>query len=217
MDLAFIAYVICRLIFGAILKFFFQHGGFLHDCADGVIGGILSLFSSAVVIFFIFVCVRIAGTVQEINYVTSISQPGIESATNVFPAWPKSTTWRSQIESIPFAADLFDHVEPFSRREHRNLTALILLKKSAFVNAFMKEREDTKGLVEHPAIEELSQNPDILALIEKGDRVGLVLNPEIKLVASDPELRTQLQEMNVERTVTDLVDLIPEASMKGRE
>ncbi len=215
--LAFLVYVICRLIFGGILKVFFRHGGFLHDCSDGVIGGILSFFSSAVVIFFIFVCIRIAGTVQELNYLASISQPGIERATNKFPEWPRSSVWRSQLESIPFASEVFDRVEIFSRKENRNMAALLLLKKSAFINTFLKEREDTKDLVEEPRIEELSKNLDVLALIKEGDRVSLVLNPELRALAADGKLKSQLQEMDVEKTVTDLIDLIPEASMKGRE
>ena len=211
---AIVVYFISVLIFGAVFRFLFRHGGFLHDCSDGIIGGLLSLFPSLLVVFFVFVCLRMTGTVMELNYVGSISQPNVQEATNKFPAWPKLTVWRNQLESIPGAAPLFDAVDPFSRRENRNLAALLLMKQRVFLSNYLGTRDDSIDLLEDPAFEALMEDKIIFKKLENHDRIGLVMNSDLQKAAKESSLRGNLRDWNLRDVVEDLIELLPNASMK---
>ena len=65
---ALFVFLIVRIIGGFILKSILGPEGFMHSLVDGAPGGILSLFPSFVIVLFLFTCIRISGTLHELNY-----------------------------------------------------------------------------------------------------------------------------------------------------
>ena len=205
-SLAFVVvYVMARLVFGAVFKWLFNPDGFLNEFADGIPGGVLSILPSLVVVFFIFCCVRIAGTVQELNYTASLSQAGIEEQDAKVPAYPFSAAWRNGVESVPFLAPVLDSVDPFSHRGHRNAAALVMVQGSAAFSRFAENQKETADLIVEPELEALRNDAEVSDALAKQDRIGLVLNPDMRAFASTPGVRNQLAAMNLRRVLEDFV------------
>lgn len=209
---ALVVYVIARLIAGAVFKWVFNSDGFLSDFAEGIPGGVISFLPSLVVVFFIFCCVRIAGTVQELNYTASLSQTGIIERGGRIPDYPFSAGWRNGIESVPLVAPILDLVDPFSNRSNRNTAALVTIKGSTAFRLFAEKQKETADLIANPGIEALHSNPEVFAAVTQQDRMGLVLNPDIKEFASTPGLTDDLAKMDLREVLGDFVkSLEPEA------
>lgn len=206
---ACLIYVLVRLMAGIVVNRLMNPDSWLHFLADGIPAGILSLFPSLVVVSFFFVCVRMMGTIRELDYVASVSQPGIEKAVMRFPNWPMTTRWRDSLEKAPCLADLFDVVEPLSRRQNRNLAALILMDHSHFVSSFLARQSDVATLLERPEIVALSQNKAVLRAIEAHDQPGLVLADPLRKTASDPAVKFNLQTLKIRKLVESFVDSLP--------
>lgn len=202
---AAIVYVIARLISGAVFKWLFNRDGFLGEFAEGIPGGVISFLPSMVVVFFIFCCVRIAGTVQELNYAASLSQPGIAQRGGNIPAYPFSAGWRNGIESVPMVAPVLDLIDPFSNRGNRNTAALVIAHGSAGLKGFAENQKETADLIVNPGIETLRSNPEVHEAVTKQDRMGLVLNADLREFASTPGLNDNLAAMDLKRVLEDFV------------
>ena len=83
-----LVFIVLRLILAFALKHLFNPDSPLHPLVDGTPGGFLSIFPSLVAVFLFFTCVRAAGTVQELNYVDSLAQTGIERMAGKIPPPP---------------------------------------------------------------------------------------------------------------------------------
>jgi len=209
--LAFLVYVISRVILGFVFKSVFNPDGWFHWAVDGLPGGILSLFPSAVVLFFLFNCVRVAGTVQELNYIDSLSRDGISEMGGRIPPYPLSSTWRDGIESIPFLAPALDLIDPFSHRGNRNAAALTLASTSNFLKPYLRSRPETAVLVEMPVWEQLSTQPGVAKAAEKLDRLALVTDPAIQTAAADPGISGELRRLVLRPAVDAFVASIEPA------
>lgn len=193
--LAFLGYVISRVIFGFAFNAFFNRDGWFHWAVDGIPGGILSLFPSAVVLFFLFNCIRVAGTVQELNYIDSLSRDGISEMGGRIPPYPLSATWRNGIESLPFLAPTLDFIDPYSHRGKRNAAALTLAASSNFLKPYLLTRPETATLVEMPVWEQLTTQPGVATAVAKLDRLALVVEPALEKAASDPVIARDLRQL----------------------
>ena len=202
---AAVVYVIARLISGAVFKWLFNSDGFLSSLVDGIPGGVISFFPSMVVVFFIFCCVRIAGTVQELNYTASLSQPGIIQRAGNIPAYPFSAEWRSGIESVPLVAPILDLIDPFSNRSNRNAAALVIAQGSGALKRFAENQRETADLIVNPGIEALRNNTEVYDAVTKQDRMGLVLNADLREFASTSDLTDDLATMDLRRVLEGFV------------
>lgn len=185
-----LVFVVLRFIFAFAFKQMFNADSPLHALADGTAGGILSLFPSFVAVFLFFTCVRAAGTVQELNYVDSLTQPGIEQMGGKIPSPPPSIPWRNAVESLPFLAPLLDQTDPFSHRRARNAAALALIARSVDLNRFLAQHPDTAALLEAEEWKLLAADPEVEKAIAGRDRVALVTAPAVQRAAAEyPEPR----------------------------
>ena len=156
-------------------------------------------------VFFLFCCFRIAGTVQELNYTASLSQAGIVQRGGNIPAYPFSGGWRDGIESVPLVAPVLDLVDPFSNRANRNAAALVIARGSADLRPFAESQKETADLIVNPGIETLRTNAEVYATVMKQDRMGLVLNSDLRAFASTPGVRDDLARMDLRRVLEDFV------------
>ena len=209
--LAFLVYVISRVIFSLVFKSVFNPDGWFHWAVDGIPGGILSLFPSAVVLFFLFNCIRVAGTVQELNYIDSLSRDGISEMGGRIPPYPLSSIWRNGIESVPFVAPALDLIDPFSHRGNRNAAALVLASTSNFLKPYLLTRPETALLVEMPLWEQLSTQPGVAKAAEKLDRRALVIEPAVQSAAADPVTSGELHRLVLRPAVAAFVASIEPA------
>ena len=95
-----LVFIVLRLILAFALKHLFNPDSPLHPLVDGTPGGFLSIFPSLVAVFLFFTCVRAAGTVQELNYVDSLAQTGIERMAGKIPPPPPSGSAKTPVASI---------------------------------------------------------------------------------------------------------------------
>jgi hypothetical protein len=209
--LTFLVYVISRVILGFVFKSIFNPDGWFHWAVDGLPGGILSLFPSAVVLFFLFNCIRVAGTVQELNYIDSLSRDGISEMGGRIPPYPLSANWRNGIESVPFVAPALDLIDPFSHRGNRNAAALVLASTSNFLKPYLRSRPETAVLVEMPVWEQLATQPGVAKAVEKLDRLALVIDPAVQAAAADPVISGELRRLVLRPAVDAFVASIEPA------
>ena len=206
---AFFAYLISRLIAGSIVKAFFDPDGWFNGMANGFFGGVISLFPSLVVVLFLFVCVRVAGTYEELNYVRSLSHPGIEQSKMEFPDWPLSTHWRDNLERIPLFSSIFDSIEPFSRRKNRNLAALVTMKRSGYINSFLSNQTGVGPLINLLEVDRLCGEKSVSKALARGDSLGLVFAPVLQNAASSSDLKSDLQKLEIRKLVSDIIASLP--------
>lgn len=193
------AYVFVLVVVGWLLKVAFARDGWFHWMGHGLLGGFLSLFPAAVTVFFLFWCARVGGTVVELNYVALVSRPDIENYAGGIRPMPFPVRWRDTVESVPFVARLFDGVDPFSNRSHRNAAALAVMAESPLLSAFLLEDPETEALVGSPAVREAIRDPAVVERIHSGDRVGLVLSSSFRTLAANREIAPDLRRMRPER------------------
>lgn len=135
--LAFLVYGVSGIILRILVKRAFNPDTWLHPLVEGIPGGMVSLFPSAVVVFFLFNCIRVAGTLQELNYVDSLARDGVKDMGGLIPGYPVSSSWRNGVESVPLVAPALDLIDPFSNRANRNAAALVIVSKSEYMKAYL--------------------------------------------------------------------------------
>lgn len=207
--LAIIVFFIAWAIFGFILRFLFNPDSFLHPLADGIPGGLLSLFASIVMAFIIFTGTRITGTLFELNYIASIAHPDIVKADlNKLPEPHKFTLWRNTIEKIPMLADLLDQCDPFSRREHRNFGAVTLFSSNQPSREFSEGSSQMAGILDNSLVLQLIESEEMARQNRLNDRVSHVLSRDAIELANDPELKNRLKNLKIDRHVDEFVQYL---------
>ena len=206
--IALVAFVIVRVAGGMIFKKLLGRDSWLHGLSDGIGGGIVSLFPSILVVLFLFACIRVGGTVLELNYIASVSRDGIADMGGKIPSYPLAAKWRNSIESVPGIAALLDRVDLFSNRCHRRTAAFALMNQSSLVRAHLLVQPDTADIASDEKIVSLSRDPDVHRAIESQNRVELVLAPRVLEVASDETLAPPLRRVVLAPIVESFVDSI---------
>lgn len=215
--LALLTYIGGYFVFRGIVKYVFNPDTWLHSFSDGIFGGILSLFPSAVAIFFLFSCVRIAGTVQELNYAASISQDGIESMGGNIPPIPMMVSWRNGIEQIPFAAMTLDALDPFSNRQYRKAAAFLMMTGSGSVRSYLLSRDDTRLAASSPELSALRRDVDLRRALEGQDRLGVVLNRKLQEFAKESDVAEYIRDVRLEPVLQGFVDSLPRPEIPPAE
>ena len=182
-----LAFIALRFIFAFAFKHIFNADSPLHGLVDGTAGGILSLFPSLVAVFLFFTCVRAAGTVQELNYIDSLAQPGVERMAGKVPSPPPSIMWRNSVEALPFLAPLLDQTDPFSHRRARNVAALTLISRSVALQSHLLAEPDFAELLESERWKQLAVDSDVEKSLASRDRVALVTAPAVQQAAGEFE------------------------------
>jgi hypothetical protein len=192
---ALAVFITARIFGGIFIKKLFNPDSPLHRLVDGVPGGILSIGPSLVTLVLFFTCVRAAGTVQELNYLDSLAQPGLDRAGGHFPPPPPSIAWRNALERLPFVADLLDRIDPFSRRAPRHAAAMLIVSGSVELRAYLLGRPATGILLESKRWPALATDPTVAAAREQRDRVALVTAPAMQAAALEADLRPALEAL----------------------
>lgn len=208
---ALVAFIAVRIVGGFLVKESLGPGSWLHSLSDGVGGGILSLFPAVLTVLFLFGCLRVAGTVLELNYLASISREGISSMGGNIPPYPLTARWRNSTEAIPGVAPLLDRIDPFSNRANRNAAAFVLMGQSSLVRSHLLARPETADLAADETLIELIREPVVHEAVESQDRVDLVLSPPVRNAASDSELEMPLRRLVLRPAVESFVDSLKPA------
>lgn len=202
---AFFLYIVLRILGAWGFRRLLGPDSRLHFLAEGTGGAIASLLPSLVVIGFLFLCFRIAGTVQELNYVASLSRERITGMGGKIPPYPRSAAWRNRIEDLPVVPGLLDRVDPFSHRGARNTAALVMMDRVTTTRNVLRDHSETETLSREPAFEPLSEEPGIAEALEEQDRVALVLHPEIQRIGRDSRLSGPLERLHLRAVLEDFV------------
>lgn len=202
---ALVVFVFTRIIAGFFFKAILGPEGFLHAMSDGVAGGILSLIPSLVMVVFLFTCIRISGTVHELNYAASLSRDGVEELADQIPPYPWTGKWRDGVESIPFMAPALDLIDPFSNRANRNSAAFSIMNQSSLIRAHLLSQPDSAKIASNEKIIAMNREGSLLKALQSHDRVALVMNPEVKEIASDPVLNPLLKSLELRPVLVSYV------------
>lgn len=203
MVLAVVLFLVLRISLSPAITRFFNPDSQFHRFVDGNGGGFLSLLPSLVAVFVFFTCLRAAGTVQELNYIDSLTQEGIEGAK--VPAYPFTARWRNGIERIPFLVPLLDATDPFSRRASRNAAVFVLAQKGEALRTFLASRPETERIIRGPRWAQLLEDPAVEPSLTSLDRVGLVLSPPVVELAHDPAAAEILAPLQFAPILQDFV------------
>lgn len=195
--IAVVVLIVVRLIAGWVFKAMLGQDGPLHMMVDGIGGGILSLIPSLAVILFLFTCIRIAGTLHELNYAASLSRDEAAEMGGKIPPYPWTGRWRNSVESIPFVAMGLDWVDPFSNRRNRNAAAFVTMNQSSLLRSYLLSQPDSAELAEAKSLIDLNREPKIHRAVEDHDRVALVLDPNIRETAADPGVSWKLRDLDL--------------------
>lgn len=210
--LAALLFLISRFIFSAILRALFNRDGFLHPLSDGIGGGLLSIGPSLLTVVVFFLCVRLAGTVLELNYIDSLARPGITAMGGSIPPYPMSVRWRDGLDSLPFLGDGLDLVDPISRRGPRNVAALVLALDGPSLQIHLKREIETGPLAElSDSWAEVAADPAVARANEKMDRVALLIAPAVQDAAEDLAIRRKLRRLVLRPTISEFVKSIEPA------
>jgi len=197
---ALVGYLIARIVLGWFFKMALGPDSPFHWFVDGVPGGMLSVIPSLVVVFFLFTCTRVAGTLLELNYAASLAQEGLEreKVAKRLPPYPFAAKWRNVIEGVPLLAPALDLVDPFSHRANRNAAALVIMTRSSSLGDYLGEREATAELVETEEFDQvIDESEAVRTALEEHDRIALVTAPAIAEVAEDPEMVDELRRLKL--------------------
>ena len=206
--LAFLVYGVSGIILRILVKRAFNPDTWLHPLVEGIPGGMVSLFPSAVVVFFLFNCIRVAGTLQELNYVDSLARDGVKDMGGLIPGYPVSSSWRNGVESVPLVAPALDLIDPFSNRANRNAAALVIVSKSEYMKAYLSTLPESAELVEMSGWRDLLSEPAVTLALDKLDRVALVLAPPIRAAARESGSR-ELKNLMLQPLLKGFVESIP--------
>jgi len=206
--LAFLVYGVSGIILRILVKRAFNPDTWLHPLVEGIPGGMVSLFPSAVVVFFLFNCIRVAGTLQELNYVDSLARDGVKDMGGLIPGYPVSSSWRNGVESVPLVAPALDLIDPFSNRANRNAAALVIVSKSEYMKAYLSTLPESAELVEMSGWRDLLSEPAVTLALEKLDQVALVLAPPIRAAARESGSR-ELKNLMLQPLLKGFVESIP--------
>ena len=206
--LAFLVYGVSGIILRVVVKRAFNPDTWLHPLVEGIPGGMVSLFPSAVVVFFLFNCIRVAGTLQELNYVDSLARDGVKDMGGLIPGYPVSSSWRNGVESIPLVAPALDLIDPFSNRANRNAAALVIVSKSEYMKAYLSTLPESAELVEMSGWRDLLSEPAVTLALDKLDRVALVLAPPIRAAARESG-SWELKNLMLQPLLKGFVESIP--------
>ena len=206
--LAFLVYGVSGIILRSVVKRAFNPDTWLHPLVEGIPGGMVSLFPSAVVVFFLFNCIRVAGTLQELNYVDSLARDGVKDMGGLIPGYPVSSSWRNGVESIPLVAPALDLIDPFSNRANRNAAALVIVSKSEYMKAYLSTLPESAELVEMSGWRDLLSEPAVTLALDKLDRVALVLAPPIRAAARESG-SWELKNLMLQPLLKGFVESIP--------
>jgi len=212
-----LVFIVSRVVLAFALKPLFNPDSPLHSLVDGAPGGLLSLFPSLVAVFLFFTCVRAAGTVQELNYVDSLAQPGIERMAGKIPPAPPSIQWRNSVESIPFLASLLDATDPFSRRRSRNAAALTIISRSAELRSHLLSDPEFAKLLEAEPWRRLAADPVVGSLIDNRDRIGLVTAPALRDAAASFSDGIDLEKLVLLPALREFVRSLAPVSLPATE
>lgn len=210
---AILAFTISRFILGWILKQMLGPDSWFHWLADGVPGGLVSLLPSLVIVLFLFLCTRIAGTVLEMNHVATLCQDEVAHTTTKLPDYPLVAGWKNTVDRIPFAPLFFDEVDPFSNRGHRNTALLAMIERSVALREYLVGEPETAALLEVPGLSELVQNEDVAKAITDQERVTFVTLPEVRDFAKEFPDQKALKMIEWEPFLTGFVSSLKPAGV----
>jgi len=213
---ALVCYVVVLLVGLWILKLLFARDSWLHWMGHGLVGGLLSLFPSAVAVFFLFWCVRVGGTLIELNYAALVSRPGIENYAGGIRPMPFPARWRDSVESLPFVATIFDAIDPFSNRVHRNAAALAVMHRSPALLAFLVDDPEVEPLLSSPKVRDTLRDAGVADRILGGDRVGLALHPDIRALGEDRDLARDFRRLRPRALLARFASFLEAASLDPR-
>ncbi len=213
--LAGVVFVWLRLVMGSLLRRLLGPDSKLHVFADGVPAAILSLLPGAIVVVFLFSCFRIAGTIQELNYVTALGREGIEEMGGKIPSYPRAGLWRESIENLPLVADALDRIDPFSRRAVRNAAAVVILDQAYATRSFLAAQPETEALTGDEKLGALDEDEGVKTALKNREIPALIFHLKLREKAVDSQLSPALKALHLRPVLERFIALLKPSANSG--
>jgi len=192
-----IAFFILKLIFHAVLTAIFNADSPLHHLSAGFGGALASLIPSLVLLAVLATGIRMTGTLMELRNLQHVTRAETYFSKNTYPKWPFLTRCRDEIEKIPLLARTFDMADPISKREVRNLTALLIASKNQEFVAHFQTTSKTSSIVDSEAFQEAGDDEDVRKINDANNRPGLLMNSVIQNQARSTSIRSELRDLDI--------------------
>lgn len=194
-------YAMIRQIAKSILQEIFDRDGPLHFFRGGPGGAILSLIPGLITIGIVAFCLRVGGTLADLDRFEKVSIEGVDFLTPNYPRRSIFSKWRDGVERIGPVGGVLEMADPLCPVAERNLAALLITTKKATLFNVLSQDPETRPLMTSPIFQALRADPEIHELNMTSRHVALMRNPKIQQAALDPSIRTDLLQLELHRVV----------------
>lgn len=204
-----VPYLIVRFAAKAILERTFDPEGIFGSFADGVPGGILSLFPALVTIAILIFCTRVAGTWAEFRRFEKVSIDGVDFLEGRYPQRPMLAEWRDGVEQLPLVVPVFGIVDKINRLPERNVVGLLITSKKEVLLDYLTNDPESALVMGSDSFAELLSDREIDQWNADRQHFTLLRHTAVRAAALDPVIRKNLEELELHRMVDEFM-LSPE-------
>ncbi len=193
--IAFIAYVVLRLLAGAILLSPLRRSG--SKLIGGPVGAALSLIPAAGAIFVIGIALRMAGSFFSVEHTDAgvATEEGGRVAERPFWARLNEAMDRDQLGS------LIARLDPLKARARGAISNLLVTLKDNAAGGKLSDDPLTANVLSSEAMRNLADDPELRELAERGDFIRLLDHPKVRDAAANPKIAELLRDLRVEQVV----------------
>ncbi len=203
--IALIGYLVFRQLAKTLLKAIFNPEGILSGWSDGFRGSLLSLIPSLATVLIVGLSLRMVGTLLELRSAEKICHPENDYTTNIYPGWPASAEWRNAVERLPYVTDIYQHIDPISRRPERQLTLLLIASKKPLLFSHLEKHNITAPIVAGAQFQSLFEDEEIKKLLAERNHVALLRHPKLVEAGSNEVLAERIATIDLPAIIDEFM------------
>ena len=164
-----------------------------HRGASGGRGALLSLIPAALLVWVLATGFRLTGTVMEMeqfgNNVT------VAEGEQIHQGW--LAHWRRAMDNDDLAR-LLAKVDPFIQQGRAILVGFLISTRDQAAPGQLADADaDADAIINSPAMQDLSKDPEIRRLIESGEYIALLQHPKVRQATRESGLAERLKSIDI--------------------
>ena len=202
---ALIAYIIFRQLAKTILQKVFNPEGVLSGWAFGFRGAVMSLIPSVITILVVGLGIRMGGTMLELRRAEKKCRADKDYLTDHYPGWPSITKIRDGFERLPFVLDVYQPIDPISRRPERQLVMLLITTKKPALFSHLEKNAATEALIAGPLFQSLMVEKEVRDLLTENKHTVLLRHPKILNATSVDSFAREVAKIDLHQIIDDFM------------
>lgn len=173
----------------------------------GLFGGLIGLVKGLVIVWLLFVGLRLVGTIAEVRIALNQKPASPNAETQVVdlrgapgPLVQSLAQIKEALETGPVGA-VMDRLDPVPTTFARTLPKLVRVLGNPDAVARLQHAPGMEKLIEQPSFIALTTDPEIAAASESRDYRALMQNPRLREAINDENLRAAFESMELEKAL----------------